>query len=95
MFNAFGDVRDLKALSKDLTEEDHMIIVGGPDSSLGKDLIYQIEKDLDNIVEKSSHENVEFVSLECHDRHYMSKWARSVNLRCERAAGPMTDPTLN
>jgi hypothetical protein len=44
---ALGDVvGDLKALSNDLTKEDHVIIVGGRGNSFESDLNYQIEEDL-------------------------------------------------
>jgi hypothetical protein len=38
--------KDLKALSKDMTKDDHVIIVGGPGNSLDLERNYQIEKDL-------------------------------------------------
>jgi hypothetical protein len=54
---------ELKALSKDLTKDDHVIIVGGPGNSLGRDLNYKTENDMDNIANNSIHTNVGFVGL--------------------------------
>jgi hypothetical protein len=45
---ALDVIGDLQALNKDLTKEDHVIIVGRPCNSLEKDLNYQPEKDMDN-----------------------------------------------
>jgi hypothetical protein len=84
---ALGDVVGvLRALSKDLTKEDHVIIVEGPDNSLERDLNYQTEKDLDNTAKNSRHTNVEFVRLlGQHDQPHMNRWVRSVNMRLEHA----------
>jgi hypothetical protein len=79
-------VGELKALSKDFTKDDHVIIVGGPGNSLDRDLNYKIESDIDDIAKNSKHTNVGFVGLlERHDRPHMSRWVRSVNVRLERA----------
>jgi hypothetical protein len=79
--NAVGE---LKTLSKDLTKDDHVIIVGGPGNSLNRDLNYNSENDMDNIAKNSIHTNVGFVGLlDHHDRPHMSKWVRSANIRPE------------
>jgi hypothetical protein len=79
-------VGELKELSKDLTKDDHVIIVGGPGNSLGRDLNYKIENDINSIAKNSTHTNVGFVGLlERHERPHMNNWVRSVNMRLERA----------
>jgi hypothetical protein len=79
-------VAELKTLSKDLTKDDHVIIVGGPGNSLDRDLNYKTENDMDNIAKNSIHTNAGFVGLlDHHDRPHMSKWVRSANMRLERA----------
>jgi hypothetical protein len=79
-------VGELKKLSKDLTKNDHVIIVGGPGNSLDRDLNDKIENDMDNIAKNSTHTNVGFVGLlDCHDRPHVSKWVRSANMRLEHA----------
>lgn len=42
-------VGELKAISKDFTEDDHVIIVGGPGNILHRDFNYRIDKDLGSI----------------------------------------------
>jgi hypothetical protein len=79
-------VGELKALSKHLTNDDHVIIVGGPGNSLDRDLNYKIENDMDDIAKNSIHTNVGFVGrLDRRERLHMSKWVRSANMRLQRA----------
>jgi hypothetical protein len=67
--------KDLKALSKDMTKDDHIIIVGGPGNSLDLDRNYQIGKDLSNIANDSINTNVGFVGLlQRHNKPHMSRW---------------------
>lgn len=79
-------VRDLSPLSKDLNKEDHVVIVGGAGNSLDRNLNYSIEVDIDNIRQRSSHTNVEFVNLFWrHDKPWMNNPVRNVNLRLDLA----------
>jgi hypothetical protein len=81
-----SDVGELKALSKDFSKDDAVIIVGGPGNSLGRDPNYNTENDVDNIAKSSTHTSVGFVGLlELHDRPYMSKWVMSADMRLEHA----------
>jgi hypothetical protein len=63
--NAVGDAYTVTSifkpnadLSKDLTKEDKVVIVGGPGNSLDRNLNYQIEKNISDISQKTSRTNV-------------------------------------
>jgi hypothetical protein len=74
-------VGELKALSKDLTKDDH---VEGPGNSLDRDLNWKIGNDMDNTAKNSIHTNAGFVGLiERPDRPHRSKWVRSANMGLE------------
>jgi trans-2-enoyl-CoA reductase len=79
-------VVDLKTSSKDMTMDDHVIIVGGPGNSLDIDSNYQIEKDLNSITNDSINTNVRFVGLlEHHDKPHMNRWVMDLNMELEHA----------
>jgi hypothetical protein len=79
-------VGELKALTKDLTKDDHVIIVGEPGNSLDRDLNCKIENDMDNTAKNSIHTNVGFIGLlDHHDRPHISKWVGNANMKLERA----------
>ena len=79
-------VEDLGKLGKDLTKQDHIIIVGGPGNSLDRNFNYSIEEDINNIAERTVNTNVGFVSLfRRHDKPWMNGEVRKINLRLERA----------
>jgi hypothetical protein len=52
------NVEDLANLGKDLTKEDHIVIVGWPGNSLERNYHYSIEKDLNFIARRTDHTNV-------------------------------------
>jgi hypothetical protein len=88
-------VGELKALSKDFTKDDHVIIVAEPGNSLDGDLNHRIEIDIDNIAKNSIHTNIGFVSLpEHHDRPHMSKRVRNANVRLECALWSADKPHI-
>jgi hypothetical protein len=75
---------DLKALSRDLTKDDHVIIVGGPENSLDVDRHYHNEKDLNSIAKDSINTNFGFVGLLVrHVKPHMNRRVRSVNKELE------------
>jgi len=81
--NVTGDIENL---CKGLNKEDQVVIVGGPGNSLDRNLNYQIEKDISDIAQKTSHTNVKFVGLLWrHDKPWINRWVRDVNLRLERS----------
>jgi hypothetical protein len=81
--NVTGDIENL---CKGLNKEDQVVIVGGPGSSLDRNLNYQIEKDISDIAQKTSHTNVKFLGLLWrHDKPWINRWVRDVNLRLERS----------
>jgi hypothetical protein len=55
-------VEDLGKPGKNLTKQDHIIIVGGPGNSLNRNH-YSIEDDLNFIAERTSNKNVGCVNL--------------------------------
>jgi hypothetical protein len=70
-------VQDLKNLGKDLTKK-----VGEPGNSLDQNYHYSIEKDFNFIAKRTGHTNVGFVNLlRRHDKPWMNKKVRSVNVR--------------
>lgn len=79
-------IEDLENLGKDLTKQDHIVIVGGPGNSLDRNYHYSIEEDLSFIAKRTSHTNVGLVNLfRRHDKPWMNKKVRSVNVRLDRA----------
>lgn len=79
-------VEDMMKLSSEFSKRDHVVIVGGPGNSIDNDCNYSIEKDVNNIIEMSSHTNVGFLSLfSRYDKPYLHRRVRSVNMRLERA----------
>jgi hypothetical protein len=79
-------IEDLENLSKDLTKKDHIVIVGGPENSLDRNYDDSIEKDLNSIARSTGHTNVRFVGLlKRHDKQWMNRKVRSVNLRLHHA----------
>jgi hypothetical protein len=79
-------VEDLGKLGKDLTKQDHIVIVGGPGNSLDRNYSYSIEKDINFIAERTANTNVEFVSLFMrHDKPWLKGKVRRVNLQLDRA----------
>ncbi|KAJ4447740.1 hypothetical protein ANN_09748 [Periplaneta americana] len=79
-------VEDMMKLSSDFSKRDHVVIVGGPGNRIDNDCNYSIEKDVNNIIEMSSHTNVGFLSLfSRYDKPYLHRRVRSVNMRLERA----------
>jgi hypothetical protein len=79
-------VEDIGKLGKDLTKQDHIIIVGGPGNSLDRNYHYSIEDDLNYIAEWTSNTRVGFVNLfQRHDDPRMNEKVRSMNLRLDRA----------
>jgi hypothetical protein len=74
-------VEDLGNLGKHLTKRDHIVIVGGPGNSLGRNHHYSVEKDIDFIAESTRNTNVRFVNLfRRHDKLLMNEKMRGVNL---------------
>jgi hypothetical protein len=79
-------VEDLGKLGKDLTKQDHIIIVGGPGNNLDRDYYYPIEKDVNFIAERTVHTNVGFVNLfQRQAKPWMNGRVRSTNLRLDWA----------
>ena len=79
------NVEDLQNLGKDLTKKDHIVIVGGPGNSLDRNFKYSIERDL-NIIARRTNHTAGFVNLlRRHDRPWMNKRVKSVNLWLDRA----------
>jgi hypothetical protein len=79
-------IEDLGNLGKDLTRQDNIVIMGGPGNSLDSNYHYSIEEDLNFIAESTSHTNVRLVNhLRRHDKPWMNKKVRSVNIRLDRA----------
>jgi hypothetical protein len=75
---------DIGNLCKGLTKEDQVVIVGGLGNSLDRNLNYQIENDISDIAQKTSSTNVKFVGLLWrHDKPWIDRWVREVNLRLE------------
>jgi hypothetical protein len=75
-----------RAIRKDFTKDDQVIIVGGPGNRLDRDQSYGTKDDTGNIARNSINTNIGFVSLpERHDRPHMNKWVRSANARLEHA----------
>jgi hypothetical protein len=58
--NVSGDIENL---CKGLNIENQVVIVGGPGNNLYRNLNYQIEKDISDIAQKTSHTNVKFVGF--------------------------------
>jgi hypothetical protein len=54
---------DIGNLCKGLNKDDQVVIVGGPENSLDRNLSYQIEKYISDIAQKTSSTNVKFVGL--------------------------------
>jgi hypothetical protein len=81
-----ANVEDLAKLGKDLTKQDHIVVVGGPGNSLDRNYNYSIEKDINYIAERKTNTNVEFVNLfQRHDKPWMNGRVRGMNLRLDRA----------
>ena len=79
-------IEDLGNLGKDLTKQDHIVIVGGPGNSLDRKYNYSIEEDLNYIAKRTCHINVGLVNLfRRHDKPWMNKKVSSVNIRLDRA----------
>lgn len=77
---------DIGKLCKGFSKEDQVVIVGGPGNSLERNLNYQIERDLSDIAQKTSHTNVRFVGLLWrHDKPWINRCVREINLRLERS----------
>jgi hypothetical protein len=77
---------DLGNLGEDLTNQDHIVIVGGPGNSLDSKYHYSIEEDLTFIAKRTSHTNVGLVDLfRRQDKPWMNKKVRSVNVQLDRA----------
>jgi hypothetical protein len=75
--NVVGDVREL---GKDLTKQDHIVIVGGAGKSLHINEDYSTDKDINFIAEGTSNTNVGFVNLlRKYDKPWMNRRIRSVN----------------
>jgi hypothetical protein len=71
----------LGKLGKDLTKQDHIVIVGVPGNSLDRDYYYLIEKVVNFIAERTVHTNVGLVNLfQRHDKPWMNGRVRSMNL---------------
>ncbi|KAJ4449965.1 hypothetical protein ANN_01372 [Periplaneta americana] len=79
-------VGNLSALAKELDKEDHVIIVEGAGNSLDRNFNYSIDGDIHNIAQRNGHTNVGFVNLfQRHDRPWMNRRVKSVNLRIDLA----------
>jgi hypothetical protein len=79
-------VEDVRKLSKDLTKQDHIVIVGGARNSLDKNQDCSIDKYLNFIAKRTSNTNVGFVNLlRRYDKPWMNGRVRSMNLRLDRA----------
>jgi hypothetical protein len=90
-----GKVEDLGKLGKGLTKQDHIVIVGGPDNSLDRNHYYSVEKDDSFIAERTANTNVGFVNLfSRHDKPWMNKRVRRVNLQLDRALGVIDTASL-
>jgi hypothetical protein len=77
-------VGDTGKLGKCLTEQDIIIIVGGPGNSLDRNCHYSIENDLNNIAERTSNKGVGFVNFfEGHDKPWMNGPVGSINLQLD------------
>jgi hypothetical protein len=65
---------------------DHDGIVGGPGNSLDRNLNYQIQKDISDIAQKTSSTNVKFDGLLWrHDKPWINRWVRGVDLQLEHS----------
>jgi len=74
-------IEDLGNLGNKLTKQDHIIIVGGPENSLGRSYHHSIEKHTNFIAERANNTNVGFVNLFCrHDNLCINRKVRIVNL---------------
>jgi hypothetical protein len=83
----------LRYLGKDLTKEDHFVIVGGPGKSLDRQYHYSIEKDLNFIAKRTSHTDVRLVNLfRRHNKPQSNRKVGSVNVWLDGAQ--LGRPTL-
>jgi hypothetical protein len=77
---------DTGNLCKGLTKEDQVVIVGGPGNSLDRNLNYQTENDISDTAQKTSNTKVKFVGfLWQHDKPWINRWVREVNLRLDHS----------
>jgi hypothetical protein len=77
---------DLGKLGKNLTKQDHIVIVGGPGKSLDRNYNYSIEKGINYIAERTNNTNVGSVNLfQRHNKPCMNGRVRSMNLQLDRA----------
>jgi hypothetical protein len=73
-------VHDIGKLGRDLTKQNHIIIMGGPGNSLERVCHYSIENNLNFTAERT------FVNpFERHDKPWMNGRVRSMNLWLDRA----------
>jgi hypothetical protein len=64
----------------------HIVVVGGPGNSLGRNYNYSVEKDINYIAERTTNRNVDFVNpFQRHDKPWMNGRVRSMNLRLDCA----------
>jgi hypothetical protein len=72
---------DVRKLGKDLTKQDHIVIVGGVGNSLDINQNCSIDEDLSFTAERTSNTNVLFVSLlRRYDKPWMNGKVRGLNL---------------
>jgi hypothetical protein len=79
---------DVVNLCKDFSKDDQVVIVGGGGGagySFGRNLSYQIEKDISDIAQKTRYTSVRFVGLWRHDKPWINRWVRGVNFLLERS----------
>jgi hypothetical protein len=73
-------------LSKGLTKQDHIFIMGGSGNSLDRNHYYAVEKDVNFIAERTANTNVGLVNLfRRHDKPWMNERVRRVNVWLDRA----------
>jgi hypothetical protein len=78
-------VEDLGNLGKDLTKQDHIVLVGGPGNNLDNNYHYSIEEELNFFAKNTSHTNIGLVHPFRRHKPWMNKKVRSVNVRLDGA----------
>jgi hypothetical protein len=77
-------VEDLGNLSKDVSKQDHVVVVERPGNSLDRNCHYSIDRDLELIAERMNNTNVGFANLFMgHNKLWMNR-IRNMNLRLDR-----------
>jgi len=77
---------DVRKLSKGLTKQNHIVIVGGAGNSLDMNQYYSVDKGVNFNAERTSNTNVGFVNLlRRYHKLWMNRRIRSVNLQLDRS----------